>query len=280
MLDSGCTLLKKFRVILIMNKSIVYMDHSALKYLLPKRCKARLQKSRLQREEKRYRADKQKQSQERQERGAAAEEQRSSRAAESEGEKRYLHRLENPHKDVDFMGPFHLQEKYKYILLAVDYLSNGWKPRRLPTNDVELYVKFLKLCFARFGTPRAIISDRGTYFCNDKFAKVMSKYRVTHRLAIAYHPQTSGQVEVSNRGLKCILERTVGENHASWSDKLDDALCGIFCNALQDTNWLYALQACLWKKLQLNELNELRDQAYENSLIYTDEDEEASDSKI
>ncbi|GKD55774.1 reverse transcriptase domain-containing protein [Tanacetum coccineum] len=56
------------------------------------------------------------------------------------------------------------------------------------------------------------------------FAKVMLKYRVTHRLSIAYHPQTSGQVEVSNRGLKRILERTVGENRASWSDKLDDAL--------------------------------------------------------
>nr|GEY69256.1 reverse transcriptase domain-containing protein [Tanacetum cinerariifolium] len=55
-------------------------------------------------------------------------------------------------------------------------------------------------------------------------AEVMLKYGVTHRLATAYHPQTSGQVEVSNRGLKRILERTVGENCASWSDKLDDAL--------------------------------------------------------
>ncbi|GJV26861.1 reverse transcriptase domain-containing protein [Tanacetum coccineum] len=54
--------------------------------------------------------------------------------------------------------------------------------------------------------------------------KVMLKYSFTHRLATAYHPQTSGQVEVSNRGLKRILERTVGENRASWSDKLDDAL--------------------------------------------------------
>nr|GFA01013.1 reverse transcriptase domain-containing protein [Tanacetum cinerariifolium] len=52
----------------------------------------------------------------------------------------------------------------------------------------------------------------------------MSKYGVTHRLATAYHPQTSGQVEVSNRGLKNILERIVGENHALWSEKLDDAL--------------------------------------------------------
>ncbi|GJT71944.1 reverse transcriptase domain-containing protein [Tanacetum coccineum] len=59
------------------------------------------------------------------------------------------------------------------------------------------------------------------------FAKKDAKPRLmrsNHRLATAYHPQTSGQVEVSNRGLKRILERTVGENRASWSDKLDDAL--------------------------------------------------------
>ncbi|GKB87075.1 reverse transcriptase domain-containing protein, partial [Tanacetum coccineum] len=85
-------------------------------------------------------------------------------------------------------------------------------------------IKFLKSLFARFGTPRAIISDRGTLVCNDQFAKVMLKYGVTHRLSTAYHPQTSRQVEVSNRGLKRILERTIGENRASWSDKLDDAL--------------------------------------------------------
>ncbi|GJX24799.1 reverse transcriptase domain-containing protein [Tanacetum coccineum] len=75
-----------------------------------------------------------------------------------------------------------------------------------------------------FGAPRAIISDRGTHFCNDQFTKVMLKYGVTHRLSTAYHPQTSGQVEVSNRGLKRILERSIGENRTSWSDKLDDAL--------------------------------------------------------
>nr|GFA54223.1 reverse transcriptase domain-containing protein [Tanacetum cinerariifolium] len=57
--------------------------------------------------------------------------------------------------------------------------------------------------------------DRGTHFCNDQFTRVMIKYGVTHRLATVYHPQTSGQVKVSNRGLKRILERTVGENHAS-----------------------------------------------------------------
>ncbi|GJT57513.1 reverse transcriptase domain-containing protein [Tanacetum coccineum] len=125
---------------------------------------------------------------------------------------------------IDFMGPFPSSKGNKYILVAVDYLSKWVEAKALPTNDARVVCKFLKSIFARFGDPRAIISDRGTYFCNDQFAKVMLKYGVTHRLSTAYHPQTSGQVEVSNRGLKRILERTVGENRASWSDKLDDAL--------------------------------------------------------
>ncbi|GKC48273.1 reverse transcriptase domain-containing protein [Tanacetum coccineum] len=160
----------------------------------------------------------------------------------------HLSRLENPYEDVfdpkeinenfpletlnmvtsradpNFMGPFPSSRGNKYILVAVDYLSKWVEAKALPTNDARVVVKFLKSLFARFGTPRAIISDRGTHFCNDKFAKVMSKYGVTHRLSTAYHPQTSGQVEVSNRGLKRILERTVRENRASWSDRLDDAL--------------------------------------------------------
>ncbi|GKA08140.1 reverse transcriptase domain-containing protein, partial [Tanacetum coccineum] len=110
------------------------------------------------------------------------------------------------------------------IQVSVYFPSKWVEAKALPTNDARVVVKFLKSLFSRFGAPRAIISDRGTHFCNDKFDKVMSKFGVTHRLFTAYHPQTSGQVEVTNRGLKRILERTVGENCASWSDKLDDVL--------------------------------------------------------
>ncbi|GJS93798.1 reverse transcriptase domain-containing protein [Tanacetum coccineum] len=125
---------------------------------------------------------------------------------------------------IDFMGPFPSSQRNKYIFVVVDYLSKWVKAKALPTNDARVICKFLKSLFARFGAPRAIISDHGTHFCNDQFAKVMLKYGVTHRLSTVYHPQTSGQVEVSNRGLKRILERTVGENRASRSDKLNDAL--------------------------------------------------------
>nr|GFA77793.1 reverse transcriptase domain-containing protein [Tanacetum cinerariifolium] len=128
------------------------------------------------------------------------------------------------YRGIDFMGPFPSSKGNKYILVAVDYLSKWVEAKALPTNDARVVVKFLKSLFSQFGIPRAIISDRGTHFCNVQFTRVMIKYGVTHRLATAYHPQTSGQVVVSNRGLKRILKRMVGENRASWLDKLDDAL--------------------------------------------------------
>nr|GEU81029.1 DNA-directed DNA polymerase [Tanacetum cinerariifolium] len=181
--------------------------------------------------------------------------------------------------------------------------------KALPTNDARVVCKFLKSLFARFGTPRAIISDRGTHFCNYQFAKVMCKYGVTLRLSTAYHPQTSGQVEVSNRGLKRILERTIGKNRASWLDKLEDALwafrtsyktpigCtpyklvyGKACHLLMElqhkaywtlkqTNFDLTV-AGDHQKIQMNELNELRDQDYENSLIYKEKTKRLHDSKI
>nr|GEZ72705.1 reverse transcriptase domain-containing protein [Tanacetum cinerariifolium] len=110
---------------------------------------------------------------------------------------------------IDFLGPFPSSRGNKYILMAFDYLSKWVEAKALPTNDARVVWKFLKSLFVRFGSPRAIISDRGTHFYNDRFSKVMLKYGVTHRLSTAYHPQTSGQVEVSNRGLKRILKRTI-----------------------------------------------------------------------
>nr|GEU85349.1 reverse transcriptase domain-containing protein [Tanacetum cinerariifolium] len=108
---------------------------------------------------------------------------------------------------IDFIGLFLSSRGNKYILLAVDYLLKWVEEKALPINNARVVYKFLKSLFARFGTHRAIISDHGTDFCNDQFAKVMLKYGVTYRLATAYHPQTSGKVEVSNHSLKRILER-------------------------------------------------------------------------
>ncbi|GJW34809.1 reverse transcriptase domain-containing protein [Tanacetum coccineum] len=216
----------------------------------------------------------------------------------------HLSRLENPHQDKfenkEITKTFPL-ETLGSVALRVD--STPWFADFTNYHAGNFIVKGI------FGAPRAIISDRGTHFCNDQFAKVMLKYGVTHRLSTAYHPQTSGQVEVSNHGLKRILERTVGENRASWSDKLDDALWAfrtayktpIGCTPYKlvygkachlpielEHKAYWALKHANFdletagdhRKVQLNELNELRDHAYENSLIYKEKTKRIHDAKI
>ncbi|GJR71682.1 reverse transcriptase domain-containing protein [Tanacetum coccineum] len=229
---------EKFRSYLIMNKSIVYTDHSALKYLFNKKdAKARLLRWVLLLQEFDF------------------------KVIDTKGAENYaadhLSQLENPYENV--FDPKEITETFpletlnavnsyqknvrikssvdvflakkrlkfsrlamkdppgaitvptlqlgrgnKYILVAVDYLSKWVEAKALPTNDARVVVKFLKSLFSRFGAPRAIISDRGTHFCNDKFARLKPRNRL-----------------VSQKGM---LEKTVGENRASWSDKLDDAL--------------------------------------------------------
>nr|GEZ32359.1 reverse transcriptase domain-containing protein [Tanacetum cinerariifolium] len=154
---------------------------------------------------------------------------------------------------IDFMDPFSSSRGNKYILVAVDYLSKWVEAKALPTNDAR--------------------------------------------------------VEVTNRGLKRILERTVGENRASLNDKLEDALWAFrtaFKTSIGCTPYhlvygkayhlpLELEHKAYWalkhanfdlktagdhRKLQLNELNELRDQAYENSLIYKERTNKLHDDKI
>nr|GEV14212.1 reverse transcriptase domain-containing protein [Tanacetum cinerariifolium] len=72
-------------------------------------------------------------------------------------------------------GPFPSSRRNKYILVAVNYLSKWVEVKALPTNDARVVCKFLQSLFARFGTPRAIISDHGMHCSNDQFAKIMLK---------------------------------------------------------------------------------------------------------
>ena len=101
---------------------------------------------------------------------------------------------------IDFMGPFPLSYGNQYILVAVDYVSKWAEAISTRTNDNQVVIKFLwENIISRFGAPRAIISDNGSHFCNWAFEALMRKYSISHKLSTTYHPQTNGQVKVTNR---------------------------------------------------------------------------------
>ena len=101
------------------------------------------------------------------------------------------------------MGPFPNSCGYLYILVAIDYVSKWVESIPTCTNDHAIVVKFLKeYIFSRFGIPRAIISDGGSYFCNQPIGLLIRKYGVIHKVSTTYHPQTQGQVELANKEIK------------------------------------------------------------------------------
>ena len=126
---------------------------------------------------------------------------------------------------IDFMGPFPSSFGNMYILLTVDYVSKWVEATTCPRNNFITVVGFIQRnILSRFGAPRIIISDEGSHFANKVFAKLVSRYGIKHLMGLAYHSQSNGQAEISNREIKKILEKTVNASRKDWSIKLDDAL--------------------------------------------------------
>ena len=111
---------------------------------------------------------------------------------------------------IDFMGPFPPSFGNLYILLAMGFVSKWVEVIVCPRNDANTVVRFVqRKILSRYGSLRTIISDEGSHFANKLFAKLLSRYGVRHAMGLAYHLQSNGQVEISNREIKNILEKIV-----------------------------------------------------------------------
>jgi hypothetical protein len=200
--------------------------------------------------------------------------------------------------EIDFMGPFKNSHGFVYILVMVDYVYKWIEAMPCRKASTEESIAMIKsMIFPRFGTPRILVSGGGTHLTGKKFEKCLSKLGMEHRVSMAYHPQTNGQAETSNRQLKSILNKTIEKGGKDWSMKLDGALWayrtsfktligmilyqfvyGKSCYlpvelehkaywAIKEMNLDLDAAVVKWR-IQISELEEMRLKAYENASIY------------
>jgi hypothetical protein len=208
------------------------------------------------------------------------------------------------------MGPFPPSKGYTHILVAVDYVTKWVEAIPTKSADCETSLKMLKdVIFPRFGVPRYLMTDGGSHFIHGGFRKTLARYDVNHRIASAYHPQTSGQVELLNREIKSILQKTINRSRKNWASKLNDALWayrtayknpmgmspykmvyGKACHlplelehkafwAVRELNRDFKL-AGKKRLLDLSSLDEWRNGAYENARLFKEKVKQWHDKRI
>ncbi|XP_019255106.1 PREDICTED: uncharacterized protein LOC109233691 [Nicotiana attenuata] len=92
--------------------------------------------------------------------------------------------------------------------------------------------------------------------------QLLEKYGIRHKIATLYHPQTSGQVEVSNSEIKSVLTKAVNATQTDWVRKL------MMHYELTTLHTKLLLAAGTSRVIELPELDEFRYHAFESTRLY------------
>ena len=147
--------------------------------------------------------------------------------------------------------PFPASNGYTHILVAVDYVTKWVEAITTSSADHNTSIKMLKeVVFPRFGVPRYLMTDGGPHFIHGAFRKMLAKYDLNYRIGSPYHPQCSGQVALTHRDLKLILQKTLNRSRKNCSKKLDDALWS-YRNAYKNPMGISPYKMVYWKSMSL-----------------------------
>lgn len=137
---------------------------------------------------------------------------------------------------IDLYGPLPKSSQGNHwVVVAIDHLTRYAETAALPHADSREVASFiLHSIVLRHGSPRELLSDRGTVFLSQVVENILRECNVIHRCTSAYHPQTNGLTERFNRTLSDMLSMYVSQDHDNW-DRILPFITFAYNTATQDT---------------------------------------------
>jgi len=117
-------------------------------------------------------------------------------------------------------------KKKSFILTAIEYFTKWAEVEAFAEIKVSTVVKFvIHNIIARFGIPKAIVTDNGSQFISQEIKELCDRYGIQLHHSSPYYPQGNGQAEATNKTLIKILKKTCeSHRHSDWPEKLVEAL--------------------------------------------------------
>ncbi|PKI75982.1 hypothetical protein CRG98_003640 [Punica granatum] len=112
---------------------------------------------------------------------------------------------------MDVIGPINPKASngHLFILVAIDYFTKWIEAITLASVTAKAVARFLKRdIIARYGVPTTFVTDNAKNLNNKLIHELCAQFRIKHRNSSPYCPQMNGAVEVANKNIKKIIEKT------------------------------------------------------------------------